>query len=60
MFEQNLIQKQTAPRFTRDLRPLLAAGVDWDFKQGFAFVMDTLLALLPGEPWQGRSRSRIP
>jgi len=60
MFEQNLIQKKTDPLFTQDIRPLLAAGVDWDFKQGFAYVMDTLLALLPGEPWQGRTRSKIP
>ena len=54
-FEENLLAKKADPRFTQDIGALLAADVDWDFEQGFAFVMDTLLALLPGEPWQGRN-----
>ncbi|MDY0038643.1 MAG: nucleotidyl transferase AbiEii/AbiGii toxin family protein [Zoogloea oleivorans] len=55
LFEQNLIEKQDDPRFIGDIRPLLIAGSDWDFKRGFDFVLDTLIARLPGEPWQGRS-----
>lgn len=55
LFEQNLIEKQDDPRFIGDIRPLLIAGSDWDFKKGLDFVLDTLIARLPGEPWQGRS-----
>lgn len=54
-FEKNLLEKKVDLRFTQDISPLLAAGVDWDFEQGFTFVMDTLLALLPGDPWYGRN-----
>lgn len=55
MFEQNLLEKKADPRFTQGISPLLAAGVDWDFEQGFEFVMKGLISLLPGEPWQGRN-----
>ncbi len=53
-FEKNLRSKLMDPRFTSDLRPLLAPGIDWDFEEGAAFVRESLGELLPGEPWKGR------
>lgn len=55
MFEQNLLEKREDFQFTGDIRPLLRADSDWDFKAAFEFVMDTLICRLPGDPWQGRS-----
>jgi predicted nucleotidyltransferase component of viral defense system len=53
VFEQNLLEKKADPRFTQDISPLLAADISWDFEEGFDFVMSRLVALLPGESWQG-------
>ncbi|MCB9879290.1 MAG: nucleotidyl transferase AbiEii/AbiGii toxin family protein [Planctomycetes bacterium] len=53
MFERNLTGKQSHPLFLADLRPLLAAGDDWDADAAMEQVRTTLITLLPGEPWQG-------
>lgn len=55
MFEQNFLEKREDPQFTGDIRPLLTAAAAWDFDTAFEFVLGTLIAKLPGEPWQGRS-----
>ena len=57
-FEKNLAEKFTDPRFPEDIRPLLVPDSAWDFQQAAKFVMDELLNLLPGEPWQG-DRGRL-
>ena len=53
IFEQNLLGKQKDQQFSCDLEPLLAAEGSWDFDQAINVVMDRLISLLPGEPWQG-------
>ena len=55
LFEKNLLEKRFNPQFTGDIRPLLRPDIDWEFDQAFDFVMATLIARLPGDPWQGRS-----
>ena len=54
LFEQNLWEKKTDKQFISDIEPLLTAESDWDFSQAFDDVMNRLIALLPGDPWQGR------
>lgn len=54
LFEQNLLEKRTDPQFSCDLDPLLALENSWVFDQAFDDVMERLIAILPGEPWQGR------
>ena len=53
LFEQNLWEKKTDRQFISDIEPLLTAESDWDFERAFDDVMNRLIALLPGEPWQG-------
>jgi predicted nucleotidyltransferase component of viral defense system len=52
-FEANLHRKLHDPVFAEDIRPLLAAGFEWDMVHGARTVLNRLLALLPGEPWKG-------
>ena len=54
LFEQNLLEKKTDPQFTGDIEPLLTTEGGWDFDFAFGDVMGRLIAILPGEPWQGR------
>lgn len=54
LFEQNLIEKKAEPQFVNDMEPLLTTASDWDFDQAFEDVMRRLIALLPGDSWQGR------
>lgn len=54
LFEKNLFEKRENSQFAGDIRPLLRPDINWDFDQAFDFVMETLIARLPGEPWQGR------
>jgi len=56
LFEQNLLEKKADPQFTRDIEPLLTTDSNWDFDLAFDEVMDRLIALLPGDPWQGREQ----
>ncbi len=53
VFEQNLAAKRAERRFAADVAPLLAHGRGWDVDAAFARVLVDLVALLPGEPWQG-------
>jgi predicted nucleotidyltransferase component of viral defense system len=52
-FEKNLEEKFADPRFLEDIRPLLLEDSGWDFQKAAHFVMNELVALIPGEPWQG-------
>jgi predicted nucleotidyltransferase component of viral defense system len=52
-FEKNLREKFNDPRFLEDIGPLLMKSSGWDFHKAADFVMDSLVACLPGEPWQG-------
>ncbi len=56
VFEENLAAKRAMPRFIDDVPPLLAHGRIWDAEAAFALVLGDLVALLPGEPWQGDGR----
>lgn len=55
-FEQNLLSKLDDPRFIEDIGPLLIADSDCDFHKAADFVMNHLVALIPGEPWQGAKK----
>jgi predicted nucleotidyltransferase component of viral defense system len=52
MFEQNLHEKLTDPRFTADIAPLLAPGHGWDLEDAAKHVLDGIITHLPGEPWR--------
>jgi predicted nucleotidyltransferase component of viral defense system len=56
LFEQNLLEKKTSPQFASDIEPLLTIDGSWDFDGAFDHVMDSLIGILPGEPWQGGSK----
>jgi predicted nucleotidyltransferase component of viral defense system len=51
--ERNLHSKLRDPVFTSDLKPLLAPGQTWSFEEGARVVRESLLVLLPGDPWKG-------
>lgn len=53
-FEQNLIEKLNDASFTADVMPLLIEGIIFDFQKAAEYLMNQLIPLLPGEPWQGR------
>jgi hypothetical protein len=54
-FEKNLIRKLSDPIFRADLTPLLRPGIVWDPDRAGAFVMEQVLARLPGNPWRSPS-----
>jgi hypothetical protein len=56
IFEENLDGKFRLPTFTDDIAVLLPPGTTFDFAAGAARVANELVALLPGDPWKGRSR----
>lgn len=52
-FEQNLNEKMEDPLFTEDIGPLLMVEDEWNIGKAAEYVMDELVALIPGEPWKG-------
>ncbi|HEX9885838.1 MAG TPA: nucleotidyl transferase AbiEii/AbiGii toxin family protein [Longimicrobiales bacterium] len=52
-FEENLSAKLRDPQFTGDIGPLLADGFRWEIDKAALVVLSRLIALLPGDPWQG-------
>lgn len=52
-FEMNLSEKLQDPRFLEDIGPLLMKNSGWEFKMAADFVMNKLVACLPGDAWQG-------
>ena len=53
-FEKNLLTKLNDSGFIRDVRPLLIADTTFDFSTAGKYLLNRLLPLIPGEPWQGR------
>lgn len=51
-FEENLARKLEDRRFTADLRPLLAPGVDWNLGKAARLIAEEIAPRLHGEPWQ--------
>jgi len=52
-FEKNFLAKTADPVFAKDVGPLLIAGTVFDFPAAAKYIMNRLLPLIPGEPWQG-------
>lgn len=52
-FEANLAAKGMEVSFGEDVRPLLAAGLDYDPAVALERVGQDLVARLPGDPWKG-------
>jgi predicted nucleotidyltransferase component of viral defense system len=55
-FEQNLSEKLGDPRFIADIGPLVVADSGFDLPRAADFVLKQLASLIPGEPWQGKTR----
>jgi hypothetical protein len=54
-FEQNLLEKLEDATFVEDIGPLLIADSGFDFREAAELLMNQLLPLIPGEPWQGKT-----
>jgi predicted nucleotidyltransferase component of viral defense system len=53
-FEQNLLLKKELMSFRQDIEPLLPNTVLHNFNNDFIMVMEQIINLLPGLPWQGK------
>lgn len=51
-FERNLLAKLDDPRFIADIEPLVVADSGFDLPRAAEFVLNQLVPLIPGEPWQ--------
>jgi len=51
-FERNLRAKLDDPRFIADIEPLMVADTGFDLPRAAEFVLNRLVTLIPGEPWQ--------
>lgn len=58
LFEENLAGKTGEPAFTEDVPRLLPPGVTFDVAAGVEQVQRKLIALLPGDRWQGKPKRR--
>ena len=56
--EANLAGKLEDRRFTADLQPLLAPGVEWDLDSAARLIFDEIAPRLRGEPWKGLKASK--
>jgi predicted nucleotidyltransferase component of viral defense system len=52
-FEANLHEKRLHRDFRGDMDALLRPDVAWRFDEALQFVLDELVAGIPGEPWKG-------
>ena len=52
-FEHNIDAKLRDPAFAADIGPLLSADYRWELDRMADVVTGKLIALLPGDPWQG-------
>jgi len=55
-FEVNLAAKLATAAFREDVRPLVAADVNYDPPEAAELVLTELISKLPGEPWKGLDR----
>ena len=51
-FEENLAGKLTDAQFRTDMTGLLRPGIAWNIDAAGEFVMENVLALIPGENWR--------
>ena len=51
-FEENFALKTRDPQFMADIRPLLAAGYQWDPEAAAPLVSSRLIERLPGDAWK--------
>ena len=51
-FEENFALKIRDPQFMADIRPLLAAGYQWDPETAAPLVSSRLIRRLPGDAWK--------
>ena len=51
--EANLAKKLEDHRFTADLQPLLAPGVDWNLESAAHLIAEEVAPRLHGKPWKG-------
>ena len=58
-FEQNLFLKKELMSFKQDIEPLLPNMLVHNFNNDFIMVMDQIINLLPGLPWQGKNTNII-
>ncbi len=56
-FEKNLSEKLDDHNFIRDIEPLIISDTGYDFTKAVALVMNKLVPLIPGEPWQKSKRN---
>ena len=52
-FEQNLHDKESDSAFLDDIAPLLRPGLSYDAAIAIQTVRESLIELLPGDPWRG-------
>ena len=52
-FEHNLHEKQFAPTFLEDIKPLLRSDVNYDAATAMMQVKEVIIEKLPGAPWRG-------
>jgi len=50
--EANLVRKLKDAVFMNDVPPLLALGISFNAAEAYQLVQETLLSILPGEPWK--------
>ncbi len=56
-FEQNLHEKASDAAFMDDIAPLLRPGIQYDSAVALNLVRQSLIEIIPGEPWQGDADS---
>ncbi len=57
-FEQNLHDKESDPAFLSDIEPLLRPDLSYDAAAAIVVVKESLIKLLPGDPWRGTSADK--
>jgi predicted nucleotidyltransferase component of viral defense system len=50
-FEKNLFEKSKHPDFLSDTSALLSEVGEWRFEKAYDFVLEKIIARLPGKPW---------
>jgi len=53
-FEQNLRMKMNDPRFFNDIKTVVLEDTNFDFQIASEYLINQLLPLIPGKPWQGK------
>ncbi|MCK4772757.1 MAG: nucleotidyl transferase AbiEii/AbiGii toxin family protein [Candidatus Latescibacteria bacterium] len=53
LMEMNLDEKLSDERFLMDIGSLIAPDFTWDAAEAAEYVLQELIALLPGDPWKG-------